>query len=503
MLFDHLGRPLELLSAIADRETAGDYFHNFLGALPDPDPILRKMPEGPQILSDLEADEQVTAMTLARKNRVLNRRDYWFKPGALKDRSPTPIAELLCDRLVKDLERLTLREVISGILEAPFYGLAVLEITWETAAAWWHVKGLELKPPHWFGFNRDNQLVFKGENIFEARPLPEGKFILARHYPTYQNPYGLRLLSRCLWPVTFKKGGLTFYTRFLEKYGQPWAVGYAPSQARDFELDKMAANLARMVREATAVLPYGAKLELLSPPSSTGDQHEAYLKRMDAAISKVLMGQTLTAEVGDKGSYAAAQSHLEVAGEFAEADMDLVVTAFNDLGWYYARLNAGPEEMGPVFGYEETKDLSELADLDAKLYGLGVRFTARHFQNRYSLAQDEFSLIPEAPAEGPGGYFAAPEGPAAAENPDAEYQRALDEAILRYAPKADQNWRAQLEKLMAEAQSFEALETGLAELLGPKAGPEELEEFLADLMFNANLMGRFSEAGKRGHDAGN
>lgn len=493
MILDRYGKAFDLTGTFADRETAGEYVFDWLGVLPDPDPVLRKMNEEARVLADLEADDQVTAITMARKNRVLNRQDYWFKPGALRDESPTEEAELLCDRLVKDLERLTMRDVISGILEAPFYGMAVLEISWEATGDWWHVAGLDIKPYHWFGFNRDNKLVFKGENKVQAIEVPEYKFILARHFPTYQNPYGLRLLSRCFWPVCFKKGGLSFYTRFLEKYGNPWAVAYAPSMASREQMNSMAVDLSKMVRDATVVLPYSSKLELATANPGTGTQHETYLMRMDAAISKVLMGNTLTSEIGDTGSYAASSTHKEVADEFADSDADLVVTAMNDLAWIYAQLNAGPEILSPQFRYEEPEDLAALADMGKKLYELGVRFNQKYFVNKFSLSKDEFSVTEQT-----AGFpysFSAPAG-----KPDGKYHEAIEKAIKQYAPEAaavGEKIFSQVWKILDSAENFQEAEQGLAALMGQTTGPDELDDLLAELLLNANLMGRFAEAEKR------
>jgi len=497
MILDSRGLPYSLKDPVATRENAGEYIADFLGVLPDPDPILRKLGEDARVLADLEADDQVTAITMARKNRVLNRQDYWFKPGKLKDESPTEPAKILCDRLVKDLESLAMRDLISGILQAPFYGLAVLEILWKPDGGWWHVAGVEVKPHHWFGFNRANELVFRGEKFMEAQALPAGKFILVRHYATYENPYGLRLLARCLWPVAFKKGGLSFYTRFVEKFGNPWTVAIASKQATAAEMDKMAANLSRMVRDATAVLPNGASVQFLTPSGGSADYHETYLKRMDASISKVLMGNTLTSEIGDRGSYAAAETHKEVADEFAESDLDLVVTAMNELAWIYAQVNVGPEVLAPQFSYEEPEDLNKLADLDRKLFALGVRFTPKHFEDKYSLAEDEFTVVDPGIGAGDFQFAAAPAGQID------EYHQAIEEAVKKYAPQAaaaSEEFFSQVWKIVDAAESFEELERGLAGLIGPSTEPDAFQELLADLMWGSALMGRYAEDRKRVND---
>jgi phage gp29-like protein len=265
-----------------------------------------------------------------------------------------------------------------------------------------------------------------------------------------------------------------------------------------------------MVRDATVVLPYGSQLELVSPSGATGDYHEKYLQRMDAAISKVLMGNTLTAEIGDTGSYAAAETHKEVADDFADSDIDLVIQAMNDLAWYYARFNAGPDVLAPVFEYEEPEDLEKAAELDAKLYGLGVRFNQKHFVNKFSLAEDEFSVSEERPAGG-FGEFADGKGEEKmdsglsrndGEETDAPWE-AIEGAVRRYAPEAaaaGEQIFSQVWKIVDEAESFEELERGLAGLMGATTGPDALEDLLADLMVNANLMGRVSQARERRND---
>lgn len=81
------------------------------------------------------------------------------------------------------------------------------------------------RPSHWFSFDNENNPAFVGVYggaSAEPVPLPAGKFVFVQHHASYDNPYGLRLLSRCLWPVAFKRGGLSFYAKFVEQYGMPW-----------------------------------------------------------------------------------------------------------------------------------------------------------------------------------------------------------------------------------------------------------------------------------------
>lgn len=279
------------------------------------------------MLAELSADDQVTTAMLSRKNRVLNCPHFAFRPGAPDGETATPEAENLYRRFTQDLERSNLRNIISSIIDAPFYGFTPLELIWRRGENWWHLVDVVARPAHWFGFDNKNNPVFIGVYgglCAEPQLLPAGKFVIVQHHATYDNPYGLRLLSRCLWPVAFKRGGLQFYARFVERHGMPWVVGEAPPKAERPEKRVMAADLARMVQDAVAVIPHGAKVQLLASGQTQNSLHETFLSRQDRAISKILMGQTLTVEMEGKNSQAAAETHKDVADDLADADKSMV-----------------------------------------------------------------------------------------------------------------------------------------------------------------------------------
>lgn len=512
-----------LSTELATRQNAGLALGDaglWLDLLPDPDPILRKRGDDAAILEQLTADDQVTTAILSRKNRVLNAPQYAYRSGAPDGAEPMPEAELVYARLIEDLERVNMRTIISGILDAPFYGMTPLELIWKPAEGWWHIVDIVARPYHWFAFDMQNAPVFRGAlgwAAAEPQPLPPGKFVLISHHATYDNPYGLRLLSRCLWPVAFKKGGLSFYAKFVERHGLPWVIGKAPAKATREEKQVMARDLARMVQDCVAALPYGSDVQLLASGGTQDVLHERFLSRQDKAISKLLMGQTLTVEMeGRNNSQAAATTHEDVAEGLADSDKAMVCDAMNEIGWLYTRVNAGPKVFAPVFSFEEPEDLISRADLDAKLCGMGVQFTKEHFKDNYNLKESEFELRQNTPhgqtqtgrtePDRPASFAALPgketTGDKAPDNGAPLVERAqgtFDKAFAKLLPeavRANEVFVKKIENAIFKAESFDAMQLALADLLAPSMDAGPLEELLTRSMIAAAGFGASAVQGE-------
>jgi len=499
----------DLGTELATRDNAGAWLADvglWLDQLPDPDPILRKRGDDAAILRELSADDQVTVAMLSRKNRVLNCPHYGFRPGAPDGQTAMPEAENVYQRFISDLERTNLRTVISGMLDAPFYGYTPLELLWRADVdGWWHLTDVVPRPYYWFGYDAENKPIFRGEwgaALYDPhlRTLPPGKFVFVSHHATYDNPYGLRLLSRCLWPVAFKRGGLQFYARFAEKYGQPWLVVKAPSKATSQEKRTIAADLARMVQDCLAVIPFGSEMQFLAAGTTQTDLHERFISRQDRAISKLLMGQTLTVELeGRNNSQAASTVHEDVAEGLADADKAMVADAWNEIAWIYARVNAGPDVFAPLFSYEEPEDLNSRADLDKKLWEMGVRFKPEHFADNYNLKPSEFS-VQDTTASGPGPSFSSPSRrvPIAA-----RAQQTFDAAIENMLPdavKANAEFVRKIENAVQAATSYDDLQLRLLDLLAPATEPDELERFMRQAMTAAAGFGATAVRGEAVED---
>jgi phage gp29-like protein len=465
----------------------------WLGLLPDPDPVLQKTGELPAVLRSLTSDDKVISCMQNRKLGTLKKKDYGVDPGKDRDKEPDKAAVALCDDLKQDLEDIDLYKIFSQILDAPFYGSTPVEIIWWQDNGKLRLKDLRPRPMEWFGYDGDHRPVFLGPLGNLPIPAVYEKLVMVRHFADAVNPHGLRLLSRCLWPVAIKKGGIRFWTTLCERFGMPWVIGHVNGD--ETERNRALSQLTSMVQNAVAVVSGDTTVDIESTAGKTGDLHPALVKYCDTSIARALQGQSLTNEGTSTGSYAESKTSKENLTDFQEADEQLIVTFMNRLAKRYRNVN-NPAAKAPVFRYREPEDYQSLAELDTKLQTLGVKFTKERFTRRYRLPEDEFDMretdIPEdpAPGNGPPAEFAA--GDLAKKTPSQAKIDVFSGDLAKSTGKDMDNAEKTILKAISEAQNYDdAMDRIMA--LYPDLTQEAFEAVLEQGLFSAELFGRYAE----------
>lgn len=480
-----------LQEEIATRQAAWDW-SGFMGLLPDPDPILRKLGDGAEILESLTADGHLISVIQQRKLGTLKKEFRWEPGLAPGEKKAGLAATRLRDNLAADLENVDLYNLVSALLDAPLYGNAPVEIKWEAKDGRLAIKDLEAKPSRWFSFNEHNEPRFVSvSNQFDGVELPFAKFVICRHFPTYDNPFGLRLLSRCFWPVAFKKGGIKFWSVLAEKYGIPFLIGKHRVGATPAEKQEMLSNLTRMVRDAVAVIAQGGAVEIVETgkSGSDGNVHQALVHEMNSEMSKVIMLQTLTAEVSDKGgSRAQGVVHQEILEVVQDADAVLVKKTMEEVAWLYMLVNAPGTPCPKFVWFEEDDPKTETATRDKTLKETGVKFKKSYYTRQYGLQEDDFELEGEKPVPGkPVSEFAAAQD----SFPD---QSAID-ASGSLSPEATHKLMLEPLKpvigLINSGADINDVQEKLLEIW-PQMTTAQLEEMLTRAFFVADCWGRIS-----------
>jgi phage gp29-like protein len=366
------------------------------GHLPDPDPILLKAGVDVTVFDQLLADPHVFACFQSRKAGVLT--SEWrveYPKGS----------EKYSAFLDKVMSPLPLTSIISQFLDAPFYGFSVNEIMWRMEASKWVVDRIDQKPNDWFVWDKKNRCRFiSKKNMDTGELLPDYKFLIPRSFPTFKNPYGIRTLSRCFWPVVFKRAGYKYWTTFMERFGIPWLLGKVPRGTSEPERQELLASLVKMVQSAVGVVNDDESIEALEMKSKGGNENifAQMVNSANGEISKAILTQTLSTEIGDKGAYAASQSHLAVRSDLCTMDRKLVCETFDQLlGWCVTLNFASPTAM-PFMKWMEEEDSKEgHSRRDTQLSTQGVRFKPPYYQRVYNLRADEFEVVDPAEMDAP------------------------------------------------------------------------------------------------------
>lgn len=372
----------KIINEIATRKRSINYYA--VGkVLPDPDLILRKQGKDVAVYKELLNDPHVFACMQSRKAGALSLE--WQLAG-LKSKNS--------EILEKCLHKIDIYKLISDILDAVLFGFQPIEIMWKQREGLILPSSLTSKPPEWFCFDEENVLKFNTRENRQGEDLPDKKFLCPQANPSYENPYGERVLSRVFWPVTFKKGGMKFWVVFTEKYGMPQLVGKHPRGASKDEADSLADLLENMVQDAIVVIPDDSSVEIKEAnKSSSADIFEKLIDKMNSEISKAILGQTLTTEMGATGSYAATESHMKVRKDIIDADKKLVEKTINQLITWIWELNFNDKDI-PIFELYEVEDVDlNLAQRDKTLSETGVKFTKEYFIKNYGLEDEDFEIV--------------------------------------------------------------------------------------------------------------
>jgi phage gp29-like protein len=371
----------------ATRRRVND-FTRLMRALPDADPILSKLGKGIPELRRLLADAHLESVWSVRCSTAAGAE--WFVEAGAEGAKEKEAANFFDD----ELRKLNVPRIIEEMMDAAAYGYSPLEIIWEARDGKWGIGNIVGKPPEWFEFNQENRLVFR-TGITGQEELPENRFLLVQHMASYANPYGSKIFSKCYWPLAFKRKGWEWWTVFVEKYGGAFMYGKYANNADEKTQHELFNALEGMIADSVAIFPEGTEVTIdsLAGKGKAADIHREYIDAANAEVSKAVLGQTLTTEIGDKGSYAAAAAHNLVREDLAESDRRRVGAAFNRLASVYTFYNFGPGVVSPKFEFIKDEDLQkERAERDRNLYQTSWRPRKGYFIKQYGMDEDDFDL---------------------------------------------------------------------------------------------------------------
>jgi phage gp29-like protein len=494
------GRQAPVVEEIATARN--DIFQDYFGTtLANPDKVLKSESggKGIEIYEDLLRDDKVGSTLQTRKLAVVGKE--WEIVPASEKRQDQKIADYVREVLGKfkydDARKVLLTGIVTGYKPA--------EIMWEYSEGQVWVKDIKGKSPRRFVFGTDNRMrLLTIKNMVEGEEIPERKFVIYTNVSDNGSPYGDGLGRILYWPVWFKKNGIKFWATYLDKYASPTAVGKYPPGTEKPKQKELLSALETIQQESAITMPDGMIVEFLEATRSGAvNTYEGWCNFWNAAIAQVMLGQTLTSDIGDKGSYSASKTHEEVRQDYLKADADALCEAQNSqlVRWIVDYNFPGVTAYPTVWiRTEQEKDLKPLAERDKVLVvDMGLPVGKKYLYETYGIPEPQedeelLNVAPKSPAAPDKADDA--KGPAVkfAEGADGliEAQGSIDALVDRSLARGGLDL-APLYRIVDEARSFEDLERRIAEVY-QGLDLNLFNQVLARALFLADVKGRSLDA---------
>lgn len=342
----------EVIDNLLDRQLV-----DLLNELPDPDVILRKAGVDYAVYNEILADAHVIGEVRPLRAGLLGFK-YEIKAG--DDSAQADKARELCESIFTRQPNAAMRwpDVTWSIGKAPLVGRRVHHVKWQVLNGKLVPEKIFDISTESYAFNADGELLIRTIHSPEGEPPEPYRWLVTRHMPDRQNPYGIALLSCCFWPWMFKNGGMKFFVKFCEKYGVPWPIGKYPQGTDDKGIQELVERLQTMIEDAVAAVPEGVDLQLLESKAGGELPQERLVNLCNREMSKALTSQSLSTEIIDGGSRAAAETHAQRTVENLKADRALVADTYNELFKMITEVNFGPNVEAPTYKYVDKKELN-------------------------------------------------------------------------------------------------------------------------------------------------
>jgi len=452
-----------------------------LPLLPPTDSVLQAKGNGDyRIYEEILRDDQVQATFQQRRLAVVSR-EWEVVPGGKRR-----IDKMAADFLKENLKYIRFDTATDKMLFGVFYGYAVAEMLWARDGRYVVIEDIKVRHPRRFGFAPDGSLKLLTTANPDGEDLPPAKFwyFSTGHWHD-GDPYGLGLGHWLYWPVQFKRNGIKFWLIFLEKFGMPTALGRYPKNTPDSEKDRLLAALDAIRTEAAIRIPEGMQIELLEAARSGSADYDALVAHMDAAIAKVVLGQTMTTDNGS--SRAQAEVHMEVRQDLVKADADLICNSFNlTVARWLTEWNFPGARPPQVWRRVEDKpDLKANAETYRTIFDMGYRPTLKMVQGEFG---GEWEAVSQSEPAGPVSRSFAEQAGKPPHPAELQADTLADQADAEIAKMLDQ-----IRVMLDQAEDLEQFKEMLLAAYGD-LDSARLAEALGQAMTAAHLAGRYDLA---------
>lgn len=458
------------------------------------------------LFRDMEEKDGHILTEMGKRRQALTGCDWDIVPPTNASKSEKADAEWLHE-VVESLE---LEEIILNAMDAIGHGFSGQELEWQRQGKETLPVALNSRPQNWFTISQEDHKTLLLNNAGFGEKLWDFGWLV--HIHKAKSGYLARggLHRTLCWPYLFKNYSVRDLAEFLEIYGLPMRVGKYMPGASDQEKATLLRAVTMIGHAAAGIIPEGMDIDFQNAAAGSHEPFEAMMNWCEKTESKVILGQTLTAQADGKTSTnALGNIHNEVRHDILRSDArQLARTLTRQLLWPIMAVNrpgADPRRCPRLmFDVVEAEDLAQYAEALPKLVesGMQVPVNWAHEKLRIPKPMDGEAVLgkqsgedkPPKPAKDAAARYLAVLRNRAGELVPAD-QAAID-AFLDGLPGEQLNsamTRALAPAITALRETADP-EAAIAAMVAsyPDMPDDELTDLLARAIFVADVWGRIS-----------
>ena len=338
-----------------------------------------------------ERDPHYSSVLGTRKRAIIGV-DFTVEPAS-QDKKDLDIT----DSVLEMISTIDLYSLFEDLLDAIGKGFSVVEILWEVKNGKLFPKEFLHCDPRIFTYDKTGRHIrlISGNDVY-GEELLQYKFLV--HFAKLKSGKSCRdgVARTALWSWMIKNYTISDWVSFCESFGVPLRIGKYGQGASDEDKKTLLRALRSLGRDSAAMMPESMQIDFNSAGDVRGNAtvFSDLAKYIDEQLSKLILGQTMTADSGS--SQAQATVHNDVRSDIIVSDARKLAGTINQLVSYFVELNFGSCVSVPKFKFntDEGEDLTTLVDNVAKLIPLGLEISSDEMRNKLGLRPLEKGEVP-------------------------------------------------------------------------------------------------------------
>jgi SPP1 gp7 family putative phage head morphogenesis protein len=403
-----------------------------------------------------------------------------------------------CRKILFDLEDLD--DLLLTLMDAVPQGWAWSELGWDISEGQAVIQG-HRRIPQTRTLWDDNGIprLATDEEPIRGIELAPAKIVYHRRRSRSSIDSNAGVMRTVAWWWLFKAFSIKDWVSYSEIFGMPFRLGKYESGASDDDKKALLRAVANLGTDGAAVISKSTEIEFIEATKGGQLVYERLSRYCDSSISKAILGQTLTSDVGQVGSYAAAKIHDNVRNDLRDADAwSLAKTIRRELLAPLTLFNFGPDCPVPWFKFnlEEPEDLASLSTTYTDLHSLGLPIPTAHIYERFGVPAPEpgDEVLKAGHVETTNKAFYKTTQQILNSSKTADSQAAIDRLIDAALVKAQGPAEAMAKPILAAINNAQDWDQALGNLLQAyrDMGSDDLAAVLERAVIAAEVNGRLS-----------